>query len=37
MLLTMPGAWAFYIALGIIEVLLTLAVVVYAWRWPRSM
>ena len=37
MLLTMPGAWAFYIALGIIEVLLTLALVVYAWRWPRSM
>jgi len=35
MLLTMPGALPFYITLGVIEVLLTAAVVVYAWRWPK--
>jgi len=35
MLLTMPGALAFYLVLGVIEVLLTAAVVVYAWRWPK--
>ena len=36
MLLTMPGAWWFYITLGLIEVVLSLLIVVYAWRWPRS-
>lgn len=36
MLLTMPGAWWFYIILGLIEVALSLQIVVYAWRWPRS-
>jgi hypothetical protein len=35
MLLTMPGAPAFYLTLGVIEVLLSLATVVTAWRWPR--
>lgn len=37
MLLTMPGAPAFYVTLGVVEVLLTAAAVVYAWRWPKSM
>ncbi|RAN81211.1 hypothetical protein B5P43_05345 [Bacillus sp. SRB_336] len=36
MLLTMPGAWWFYITLGLIEVVLSLLIVVHAWRWPRS-
>jgi hypothetical protein len=35
MLLTMPGAWAFYIFLGVIEVVLTVLIVFYAWNWPR--
>jgi hypothetical protein len=36
MLLTMPGAWLFYITLGVIEVVLSLLIVVYAWRWPGN-
>jgi hypothetical protein len=36
MLLTMPGAWWFYIVLGVIEVALSLLIIVMAWRWPRS-
>jgi hypothetical protein len=36
MLLTMPGALAFYLVLGVIEVLLTATVVVHAWRWPKA-
>lgn len=36
MLLTMPGAWRFYQFLGVIEVVLTLAIMWTAWRWPRS-
>lgn len=35
MLLTMPGAWWFYITLGLIEVGLSLLIVAYAWRWPK--
>ena len=35
-LLTMPGAWWFYITLGVIEVALSLLIVVCAWRWPRD-
>jgi hypothetical protein len=36
MLLTMPGAWWFYITLDAIEVVLSLLIVVYAWRWPKG-
>jgi hypothetical protein len=36
MLATMPGAWTFYVLLGVIEVALTLAIVAYAWTWPRA-
>ena len=36
MRLTMPGAWWFYITLGVIEVLLSLLIVACAWRWPRA-
>lgn len=35
MLLTMQGALPFYIVLGVIEVLLSAAIVIHAWRWPR--
>jgi hypothetical protein len=33
--LTMPGAWGFYIFLGVVEVALTLLIVWSAWTWPR--
>jgi hypothetical protein len=36
MLITMPGAWAFYIALGVIEIVLSLSIAVLALRWPRG-
>lgn len=35
MLLSMPGMWTFYIALGAIEVVFTLLIVRYAWTWPK--
>ena len=35
-LLTMVGAPAFYLLFGVIEVALSLAITVYAWRWPRT-
>lgn len=34
MLATMPGAWTFYVVLGIVEVVLTLLIVWHAWNWP---
>lgn len=34
-LLTMPGAWAFYLFLGSVDVILTALIVWYAWTWPR--
>jgi hypothetical protein len=35
MLITMSGEWAFYIFFGVVEVILTMLVVCYAWKWPR--
>jgi hypothetical protein len=35
MLITMPGAWAFYVFLGVVEVALTVLIVWYAWNWPK--
>ncbi len=35
MLITMPGAWNFYLFLGIIEVALSLLIIWHAWTWPR--
>jgi len=32
----MPGAWSFYILLGVVEILLGLLTVWYAWSWPRE-
>jgi len=34
-LATLPGAWAFYVFMSLVEVALQLAVIGYAWRWPR--
>ncbi|HVF61843.1 MAG TPA: DUF6326 family protein [Thermoanaerobaculia bacterium] len=34
-LITMQGAWAFYLFLGTVDIALTLLIVWYAWRWPR--
>lgn len=36
MLITMPGAWNFYIYLGVVEVVLTASIVWYAWTWPKQ-
>lgn len=36
MAVTLPGAWWYYLFLGVIEMILTLAVVWYAWTWPRQ-
>ena len=38
MLITMllPGAWAYYIFLGIVEVVLTALIVWHAWKWPKQ-
>ena len=34
-LATMPGAWAYYLFLSVIEVCLTASIVWYAWHWPK--
>jgi len=35
-LMTIPGSWAFYVFLSVIEVVLQSLAVWYAWRWPRN-
>lgn len=35
MIITIPGSWFYYIYFGIIEIAITLAIVWYAWRWPK--
>lgn len=34
-LITMPGAWAFYKFYGAVEITLTALIVWYAWSWPK--
>jgi len=34
-IITMPGAWRFYVFLGVIEAVLSVSIVWYAWTWPR--
>ena len=34
-LVTMPGAWAFYLFLGSVDVILTALIVWHAWNWPE--
>lgn len=36
MLVSLPGAWWFYKFLGAIEIVLSLLIIWYAWRWPRQ-
>ena len=36
MLVTIPGAWAFYILMGIIEIAIGVLTVWYAWSWPKQ-
>jgi len=36
MLMTMPGAWSFYILLGSIEIALGALTIWYAWSWPKQ-
>lgn len=33
---TLPGTWAFYVFLGVVEAALTIAIVWHAWRWPAA-
>jgi Family of unknown function (DUF6326) len=33
---TMPGAWLFYLLFCGVEILLSLLIAWYAWRWPRA-
>jgi hypothetical protein len=34
--ITMPGAWRFFVFLGVIEAVLSVCIVWYAWTWPRA-
>jgi len=36
MLVSMPGSWWFYLFFGVIEIVLSLLIVWYAWKWPRT-
>jgi len=36
MLVTLQGAWMYYIFLGVIEIVLTLLIVWYALHWPKQ-
>jgi|HubBroStandDraft_3_1064219.scaffolds.fasta_scaffold62555_2 hypothetical protein len=36
-LATMPGAWSFYLYLGVVEALLTATIAWLAWTWPRTL
>ncbi|HEV2705929.1 MAG TPA: DUF6326 family protein [Pyrinomonadaceae bacterium] len=35
-LVTMPGAWAFYLFMGSVDILITSLIVWYAWTWPKQ-
>ncbi len=36
MLLAMQNSWHFYVLLGLIEIVLTLLIIWYAWTWPKQ-
>lgn len=36
MVLAIQGSWHFYVFFGLIEIALTLAIVWYAWTWPKQ-
>ena len=35
-LATLPGAWAFYVFMSMVEIALQLSILWYAWCWPRQ-
>ena len=35
-LLVIQGSWHFYVYFGVVEILLLLTVIWYAWKWPRA-
>ncbi|MCP1374810.1 DUF6326 family protein [Dyella lutea] len=35
-ILFMPGGWLFYEVMAVVEIILQLLVVWYAWHWPRG-
>jgi hypothetical protein len=35
-LATMPGAWSFYLYLGVVEAVLTATITWLAWTWPKT-
>ena len=35
-LITMPHAWMYYLYLGVVEAVLTLLIVWFAWTWPKQ-
>lgn len=37
MMLTILGAWLFYLFLAVVEIGLSLSIVWYAWSWPRHL
>ncbi|MEG9434055.1 DUF6326 family protein [Terriglobus sp. ADX1] len=37
MLLAIQGSWHFYVLFGLIEIALTVAIVWYAWIWPKRL
>jgi Family of unknown function (DUF6326) len=36
MILAIRGGWHFYILFGLIEIILTILIVWYAWTWPKQ-
>lgn len=36
MVLAIPDSWHFYVLLGLIEIVLTLLIIWYAWTWPKQ-
>jgi hypothetical protein len=36
MIIAFKSGWYFYILVGVIEIILTLLIVWYAWTWPKE-
>ena len=36
MILAIQGSWHFYVFLGLVEIVLTLSIIWYAWTWPKQ-
>lgn len=37
MVLAIQGSWHFYVFLGLVEIVLTLLIIFYAWTWPKQL